>query len=45
MLEKVGANVLGVVLNKFTPSGRSGYYNHNYGYYTSETTNTSKKKK
>ena len=44
MLEKVGANVLGVVLNKFTPSGRSGYYNHNYGYYTSETTNTSKKR-
>lgn len=29
-LEKVGANILGVVLNKFESSGASGYYNYYY---------------
>ncbi len=29
-LEKVGANILGVVLNKFEASGASGYYNYYY---------------
>ena len=33
-LEKVGANILGVVLNKFEASGASGYYNY---YYEQET--------
>lgn len=33
-LEKVGANILGVVLNKFESSGASGYYNY---YYEQET--------
>ena len=33
-LEKVGANILGVVLNKFEASGASGYYNY---YYEEET--------
>ena len=33
-LEKVGANILGVVLNKFESSGTSGYYNY---YYEQET--------
>ena len=29
-LEKVGANILGVVLNKFEASGANGYYNYYY---------------
>ena len=29
-LEKVGANILGVVLNKFESSGANGYYNYYY---------------
>lgn len=33
-LEKVGANILGVVLNKFDASGANGYYNY---YYEEET--------
>ena len=29
-LEKVGANILGVVLNKFEAGGANGYYNYYY---------------
>ena len=36
-LEKVGANILGVVLNKFEASGANGYYNY---YYEQETRRT-----
>ena len=41
-LEKVGANILGVVLNKFESSGASGYYNY---YYEQETGRKSRRKK
>ena len=41
-LEKVGANILGVVLNKFEASGASGYYNY---YYEQETGRKGRNKK
>lgn len=41
-LEKVGANILGVVLNKFEASGASGYYNY---YYEQETKARGRRKK
>lgn len=41
-LEKVGANILGVVLNKFEASGASGYYNY---YYEEETKARGRRKK
>ena len=41
-LEKVGANILGVVLNKFESSGASGYYNY---YYEQETGRKARNKK
>ena len=41
-LEKVGANILGVVLNKFESSGASGYYNY---YYEQETKARGRRKK
>ena len=41
-LEKVGANILGVVLNKFEASGASGYYNY---YYEQETGRKARNKK
>ena len=41
-LEKVGANILGVVLNKFESSGASGYYNY---YYEQETGKKGRRKK
>lgn len=41
-LEKVGANILGVVLNKFESSGASGYYNY---YYEQETGRKGRNKK
>ena len=41
-LEKVGANILGVVLNKFESSGASGYYNY---YYEQETKSRGRRKK
>ena len=41
-LEKVGANILGVVLNKFESSGASGYYNY---YYEEETKARGRRKK
>ena len=41
-LEKVGANILGVVLNKFESSGASGYYNY---YYEQETKGKGRRKK
>ena len=41
-LEKVGANILGVVLNKFESSGVSGYYNY---YYEQETKARGRRKK
>ena len=41
-LEKVGANILGVVLNKFESSGASGYYNY---YYEQETKAKGRRKK
>ena len=42
ILEKVGANILGVVLNKFEASGASGYYNY---YYEQETKARGRRKK
>ena len=41
-LEKVGANILGGVLNKFESSGASGYYNY---YYEQETGRKARNKK
>ena len=41
-LEKVGANILGVVLNKFEASGANGYYNY---YYEQETRRTRRRKR
>ena len=41
-LEKVGANILGVVLNKFEASGASGYYDY---YYEQETKARGRRKK
>lgn len=41
-LEKVGANILGVVLNKFEASGANGYYNY---YYEEEVKSRGRRKK
>ena len=41
-LEKVGANILGVVLNKFKPSGNNSYY---YSYYYSQDSKTKQNSK
>lgn len=44
-LDKVNANILGVVLNK-VPKDNRGYFKYpNYQYYNSDSTNESKKKK
>ena len=42
-LEKVGANILGVVLNKFEASGASGYYNYYYEQENGRKTRNKKK--
>ena len=44
-LEKVGANMLGVVLNNINVEGRNAYYSYYYQYYAEDESKRSKKRK
>lgn len=45
ILEKVSANIIGVVLNKLDKSANKHYYNNYYNYYENDSTDEKKKKK